>query len=92
VWNLISMLRFIGNLVGGLLVPLVLFPEWGRTAAMFTPFPLAFSFPIRCFLGQVGAEEWFRSVAMIGVWSAGLGVAVTWVWRRGTRIYSGVGI
>jgi ABC-2 type transport system permease protein len=92
VWNLIAMLRFIGALLGGLLIPLALFPEWGRAFAAFTPFPLVFSFPIRCFLGQVGAEEWFRSALALSAWSAALGVLVAWIWRRGTRAYSGVGI
>ena len=92
VWNLLAMLRFIGNLLGGLLVPLSMFPAWGRAAVAFTPFPIAFSFPIRCFLGRVGPAEWIRSIGLLGVWVAVMGAVVALIWRRGTRIYSGVGI
>jgi ABC-2 type transport system permease protein len=92
VWNLLAMLRFVGALLGGTLIPLSMFPGWGRTFAGFTPFPLVFSFPIRCFLGQVGADEWMHSMAMLGLWIAGLSLGVAVVWRRGTRTYSGVGI
>lgn len=92
VWNLMAMLRFIGSLLGGLMIPLSLFPDWGRFVAHLTPFPLVFSFPVRCFLGQVGAEEWVRSALLLGLWGAAMSVVVAAIWRRGIRVYSGVGI
>lgn len=92
VWNLMAMLRFIGNLLGGLMIPLSLFPEWGREVVAFTPFPYLFSFPIRCFLGQIGPAEWFREAGVLGFWILATSGAAAFIWRRGTRVYSGVGI
>lgn len=92
VWNLMAMLRFIGNLLGGVHVPLVFFPEWGQTLVQYTPFPFIFSFPIRCFLGQVTAQEWLhQSIWMVG-WMCAISLLLAWIWKRGTRVYTGVGI
>jgi ABC-2 type transport system permease protein len=92
VWNLLAMMRFIGSLLGGLLIPLVFFPAFGQSFARFTPFPVIYSFPIRCFLGQVGFEEWLVSMGHLAVWGCFASLLASWIWRRGTRRYSGVGI
>jgi ABC-2 type transport system permease protein len=92
VWNLMAMLRFIGSLLGGLLIPLAFFPAFGQRIAHFTPFPVVYAFPIRCFLGQVGFHEWLVSMGQLSVWGLFAWLLASWVWRRGTRRYSGVGI
>ncbi|MGK5088392.1 ABC-2 family transporter protein [Bdellovibrionota bacterium FG-2] len=92
IWNLMAMFRFIGNLLGGILVPLVFFPAWGQEAVKYTPFPLVFSFPIRCFLGQIEPAEWLGCIGRLLVWAFLFGALATWVWKRGTKRYAGVGI
>lgn len=92
VWNLMAMLRFIGNLLGGIHIPLVFFPDWGQVLVRFTPFPLIYSFPIRCFLGQVNAQEWIHESLFLVGWVAFFILLLRWIWSRGTRIYTGVGI
>lgn len=92
VWNLLAMLRFIGTLLGGLMVPIVFFPTWGQRFTSLTPFPLIFSFPTRCFLGLVSPHEWTLMMLFFLGWLIVFSVLCLWIWTRGTRQYSGVGI
>jgi ABC-2 type transport system permease protein len=92
VWNLLVIFRFSGNLLGGLMIPLSFFPHWGKVIVDFTPFPYLYAFPIRCFLGQVGTEEWVHSIIILSGWAAISTVLSRLVWGRGLKFYSGVGI
>ena len=92
VWSLDVAKRFALQLLGGMMIPLTVFPEWAQQVLFFIPFPYFFFFPARVLLGQVSPGEW----------AAGLGVALAWcvlfagvsriVWHRGQLQYSGVGI
>ena len=86
------MLRFALNLLGGAMIPLAFFPEWGRHLAMLTPFPALISFPARTFLGQVGFQEWLLNAGILATWGIVFSVLLNWIWLRGTKQYSGVGI
>lgn len=92
VWSLMVMLRFTLLLFGGGFLPLTLFPDRFQAALHWLPFSYLISVPIRCFLGQVSGAEWLRSMAVMLGWIAVSGWATQWVWRRGTRQYSGVGL
>lgn len=92
VWNLMVMLRFCMSLLGGGMLPLVFFPEWGQKLVQFTPFPALISFPTRTFLGQIGLQEWFWNLGILAGWGLVMSLLLSWIWQRGTRRYSGVGI
>lgn len=92
VWNLIAMLRFGSALLGGALVPIAMFPKWGQALVGLTPFPLVISLPARTFLGQVGFNEWCFSIVQLGLWSFVFYGLARWIWGRGLKQYSGVGI
>ncbi|MGZ3735963.1 MAG: ABC transporter permease [Bdellovibrionota bacterium] len=92
VWNLVVMLRFSMNFLGGALIPLVFFPAWGQHLVSLTPFPILVAFPARVFLGEVTLHEWVINVALLGFWSVVFTFLAREVWLRGTRQYSGVGI
>jgi len=92
VWSLLVILRFATNFLGGGLVPLTLFPDWGRSVLELLPFAYYVSFPIRTLLGQVAAREWAIGMAVLAGWCAFFAALAAWVWRRGTRQYAGVGI
>jgi ABC-2 type transport system permease protein len=92
IWNLMVMLRFCLSLLGGGMIPLAFFPEWGRHLALLTPFPALVAFPARTFLGQVGWQEWINNVCLLAVWGLAFSLLLNWIWLRGTRQYSGVGI
>ncbi len=92
VWNLIAMLRFTTSLLGGAMIPLVFFPEWGKKIVEFTPFPYLVTFPAKTFLGQITLNEWFMNAAILACWSLFFTILATWIWSRGAKQYSGVGI
>jgi ABC-2 type transport system permease protein len=92
VWSLNTMLRFIAELLGGLLLPLSLFPQWAQDALLWTPFPYLFWVPVMTLLGEVGVGEWARGLVVTAVWAAVMGGVALAVWRRGQLSYTGVGI
>ncbi len=92
VWNLIVMLRFAMGLLGGAMVPLVFFPAWGQYIVHHTPFPAMISFPARTFLGQVGLEEWLIGCLVLLCWSLVFSILARFIWLKGMKQYSGVGI
>jgi ABC-2 type transport system permease protein len=91
-WSLLVAHRLVAMLLGGILVPLALFPAWSQPALNALPYRYMFAFPVDALLGRLSVAEY----------AAGLGVAVAWcgifaavsaaVWRRGTLQYTGVGM
>ncbi len=92
VWSLNVMLRFSSELLGGLMLPLSLFPEWARAGLAWTPFPYLFYVPVMTLLGEVPPAEWLRALVVAAAWSAAMAGIALAVWRRGTLSYTGVGI
>lgn len=92
VWSLMAMMRMTMVLLGGGMIPLSLFPERVRGVLEWLPFNYIISFPIRCFLGQVSAMEWLHGLVMIGAWAFVFSRIAGFIWNRGTRQYSGVGL
>jgi ABC-2 type transport system permease protein len=92
VWSLSVMLRFAGNLLGGQLLPLNLFPDWAQAVLAALPFRYLFYFPVMTLAGRIPAGEWLAGMAVGLLWCALLGVAARAVWRQGYLAYTGVGI
>jgi ABC-2 type transport system permease protein len=92
IWNLMVMLRFIVMLLGGGMIPIAFFPEWGQKLVALTPFPALIAFPVRTFLGQVTLGEWFSNIGVLAFWTVIFAGLAAIIWNRGVRQYSGVGI
>ncbi len=92
IWNLMVMLRFIVGLLGGGMIPLAFFPEWGQKLVQLTPFPVLIAFPVKVFFGQITFIEWLSGVGMIAAWTVVFAAIAFFVWNRGIKQYSGVGI
>ena len=92
VWSLNVMLRFLSELLGGLMLPLSLFPQWAQDVLMWTPFPYLFYVPVMTLLGEVGAAEWAFGMLVTVVWTAVMAGVALAVWWRGRLSYTGVGI
>ncbi|HWP83848.1 MAG TPA: ABC-2 family transporter protein, partial [Terriglobia bacterium] len=92
VWSLMVAERIAISFLGGQLAPLSLFPAWAQNALAWLPFPYLYSFPVRAILGGVSLREWALGM-LVGLAWCGMAAAVgQWVWRRGDRQYTGVGI
>jgi ABC-2 type transport system permease protein len=92
VWSLDVMYRFVSQMLGGLLLPLSLFPAWSQPALNVLPFKYLYYFPATTLLGQVAPAEWARGIAVSLAWCAAVSLVARIVWRRGTFQYTGVGI
>ncbi|MEM9555860.1 MAG: ABC-2 family transporter protein [Acidobacteriota bacterium] len=92
VWSLNVMLRFSMEFLGGLMLPLSLFPEVVRQVLAATPFPYIFYVPVTTLLGRVSVAEWLRGLVVTSAWIVVVVLVARWVWARGNRVYSGVGI
>jgi len=92
VWSLIVALRFVANLLGGLLFPLALFPENVQAVNRWLPFRNLFALPAETLLGRSGFQVWAQGMAVGLAWLVILGAIGRQVWRRGCLQYGGVGI
>jgi ABC-2 type transport system permease protein len=80
VYWVIQKLMFV---LGGLMLPLELYPDFIRQAATFTPFPSVLAGPASFVLqsGGVGSGVLARTLA---IWAGVTALAVGWVFRRAT--------
>jgi ABC-2 type transport system permease protein len=91
-WSLLVAHRIVASFLGGLLLPLSLFPSWSQTALAALPFRYLFAFPVDVLLGRVSPVEYVAGLAVAVLWCgifAGISAAI---WRRGTLQYTGVGM
>lgn len=92
VWSLNVMMRLIISLLGGAMLPLDFFPAAVRDVLLWLPFPYIFYFPTKVFLGQVSLAEFAGGLMVCALWVAITGAIAYAVWKRGDRVYTGVGI
>jgi ABC-2 type transport system permease protein len=92
VWSLVVAERFVMSLLGGMLLPLELFPSWAREILYWLPFPYLYAAPVRALMGKVTVTEWAWGLVIAGVWCIVAGYLGRMVWRRGDLQYTGVGL
>jgi ABC-2 type transport system permease protein len=92
VWSLAVATRFITALLGGLTLPLEMFPDWARPVIDALPFVHLFNMPTRAVLGKLTVAEWATGLGVAAGWCVLLAIIMRWVWRRGELQYTGVGI
>lgn len=92
VWSLAVAMRFLTSLLGGLMIPLRMFPEWSQGPLHWLPFRFLYDFPANVTLGHVSTASWLEGLVLCLGWTAVLGLLGRVVWRRGDLQYSGVGI
>ena len=92
VWSLVVAERFLMSLLGGLLLPLDLFPGWARQILHWLPFPYLYSVPVRTVMGQLTVAEWASALAIAAAWCGVAAVLGRLVWRRVDLQYTGVGL
>lgn len=78
-------------LLGGLFVPLELYPPWLREIASVSPFAALLYGPGRIALGQGTAAAW-STLALCSTWTLAAALLLAWAYRRSlTRIQIGGG-
>jgi ABC-2 type transport system permease protein len=92
VWSLRVTQRFATAILGGVLLPLTLFPEWAQTALAALPFPYLFWVPVTTLLGRVEPAAWLGNLAVALVWCGAFALLGRAVFRRGYLQYTGIGM
>jgi ABC-2 type transport system permease protein len=91
-WSLLVAHRIVAGLLGGLLLPLAVFPAWSQSALAALPFRYLFAFPVDVLLGRVGPADYGLGIAIALGWCGVFAAISAAVWRRGTLQYTGVGM
>src|SRR5262245_37319895 len=73
-------------MLGGLMLPLELYPHVVQRAALFTPFPAMLALPASFMLngGRVDPTE---LAGILVMWSLVIGFGVRWSFRRATAVF-----
>jgi len=92
VWSLMVAQRMLGQILGGYLLPLSVYPDWGKQVLEYLPWRFFFDFPARVLLGEIGFAEWGLGMLLALGWCGVFALIGQLIWRRGLHQYSGVGI
>jgi ABC-2 type transport system permease protein len=92
IWSLVVMMRFATNFLGGGLIPLSFFPNWALNTLTYTPFPYLVSLPIKTIMGHSTLAEIGFGLSMLCVWGTFFFLLSQLIWKRGQKVYTGVGI
>lgn len=79
-------------LFGGFVIPLEFFPSFWRAVALYSPFPYGTYFPVLAVQGRIALMEMWRIIGIQVCWIFVLGITYRWMWKRGIRLYTGVGL
>jgi ABC-2 type transport system permease protein len=90
--SLALMVLFLVNLLGGIFIPISMFPAWAQTWLSYSPFPYLVFFPAEIFRGSVGLAHVFLGWLVMSVWIAVFASGGQLLWKRGSYQYSGVGM
>lgn len=91
-WSLCVFLRFFFIFLGGVMLPLSFFPETLQPLLRRLPFYLSLGLPTEVLLGRVSSQQVLELLPWIFLWGGLLTIFCRFVWRKGLKIYSGVGI
>lgn len=76
---------------GGFVIPLDLFPDTLKGILSLLPFPYMFYYPVVAFLGRLSIEELVRVLVSQIAWIGGFAILYTFIWKKGIRLFTGVG-
>ncbi|MBC5810397.1 MAG: ABC-2 family transporter protein [Candidatus Eremiobacteraeota bacterium] len=76
---------WVSDLLGGELIPLVLFPPALQAVVETLPFAAMFSTPLLIYVGTIGPDEYLRAFASQVFWFVLLAGISTLMWRAGAK-------
>lgn len=72
-------------ILGGLVIPIDLTPQFIQKIASFTPIPSVYYFPARLLAGQLEIKEIIENFFLKLFWCAGFAGVIYILWKQGTR-------
>ena len=89
-WSLNAAIRFVIFFLSGAIMPLELYPDFLVKILLWTPFPYLIYTPVKILMGEEVAIGF--SLFILCAWLCTFYLLVYWIWKRGLRQYTGVGI
>jgi ABC-2 type transport system permease protein len=78
-------------MLGGINIPLYLFPHFLEQIAYFTPLPYMIYVPTLLLTGQVEGSAIIGLIARQFLWLLGTSIAYRILWTKGIRVYTASG-
>jgi len=78
-------------MLGGVVIPVELFPKAVQNVLAWTPFPYVLDFPVRVMIGRISGIDALAGFGIQLFWVAALGSLFTWGWRASLKRYSAAG-
>jgi ABC-2 type transport system permease protein len=78
-------IRWVSDLLGGQIVPLIFFPGFLQQIVLALPFAAVYSTPLLIYLGKIPPSAYAAALATQLAWTAGFGILATFVWRGALR-------
>ncbi len=79
-------------LFAGSIAPLSFFPTFFQKIAAVLPFKFLGYIPAQIYLGQLTKTEIYQELLLATGWLCALGLLIWYMWRKGLKVYEGVGI
>jgi ABC-2 type transport system permease protein len=91
VVGIVTLYEILANVLGGMLIPIALLPEWLQAVARLLPIQAIYNIPLALLLGKGdGASAWYGIGLQVG-WIVVLWALARVLWRAGLRQYEAVG-
>lgn len=78
-------------MLGGVVVPVELFPNGVQSVLAWTPFPYVLDFPVRVMIGRISGADMLAGFAIQIFWCTVLGILFAWGWRVSLKRYAAAG-
>ncbi len=79
------------TLLGGLLIPIDLFPEFLQVIIDYLPFKYYVFFPFKVLIGEVATIEVLKNLGYFLIWIIGLSILTNFTWKKSLNQYTAVG-
>jgi ABC-2 type transport system permease protein len=91
IMGITTLYEVIASVLGGILIPIALLPDWLQTVARLLPIQAIYGIPLAILLGKdEGADPFAGMLLQVG-WIAALWALAMVLWRAGLRRYESVG-
>jgi ABC-2 type transport system permease protein len=86
-----TLYEVIASVLGGILFPIVLLPDWLQAVARLLPIQAIYTIPLNILLGKSTGIDALLGIALQLGWIVGLWGLATLLWRAGLKRYESVG-
>ncbi len=76
-------------MLGGVVIPVELFPQAVQNVLAWTPFPYVLDFPVRVMIGRISGIDVLAGFGIQLFWVVALGALFAWGWGKALKRYSG---